>query len=151
METAMERGTRRIAGNILIFLPGLILAMSSVLKFTGVPGVVRQMAAMGFSGSRYTLIAVLELLSAALFLYPRTRSFGVLFMSAFFGGVICAHVQTGEVFKAIPPAMLLAFAWAGTWLQHPEMLWSFQKAVPAGGFGTGRPTLRANTQTTSLL
>ena len=111
----------RIAANILIFLPGFVLALSSIVKFAGVPGVVHQMAAMGFTGSRLILVATLELLSAGLFLYPKTRSVGILFFSAFFGGVICAHVQMGEVPKAVVPAMLLTFGWAGAWLQHPEM------------------------------
>lgn len=127
-----KRGLRRVAGNILIFLPGMALAASSALKFAGVPAVVHEMATMGFTGGRYTLVATLEFLSAALFLYPRTRSFGVLFLSAFFGGIICAHVQMGELAKAVPPAILLTLAWAGAWLRHPEMLWTLQKALPAG-------------------
>jgi hypothetical protein len=119
--TSRPRGWR-ITGNILIFLPGLALALSSIGKLVGVPGVVHQMAAMGFTGGRLVLVATLELLSAVLFLYPRTRSLGILLFSAFFGGVICAHVQMGEISKAVAPAMLLASGWAGTWLQHPEML-----------------------------
>lgn len=129
MEGAIAEGRgRRIAGTILIFLPGLALAVSSAVKFAGVPVVVHEMAALGFSGGRYALVAILEALSAALFLYPRTRSLGLLLFSAFFGGILCVHVQRGELPKAIPPALLLALAWAGTWLRHPEMLWSLRKA-----------------------
>lgn len=115
---------RSMVGNILIFLPGLGVAISSILKFVGVPAVAHQMVAMGFTGARYTLVATLEILSAILFLYPRTRSFGVLLFSAFLGGAICAHVQMGELPKAIGPALFLTLAWTGTWLRHPQMLWS---------------------------
>src|SRR5215470_6203914 len=114
---------RRIAGNILIFLPGLVVAMSSLVKFAGVPGVVHNMAADGFFGGKLTLVASLEILSAALFLFPRTRPFGVLVLSSFLGGAICTHVQMGEYGKGIGPSILLALAWVGIWLRHPQALW----------------------------
>ncbi len=109
-----------IVGNLLVFLPGLAVAMSSILKFAGVPGVAHQMAVMGFTGGRYMLVATLEILSAILFLYPGTRSFGLLLLSAFLGGAICSHVQIGEVSKGIGPAILLALAWTGSWLRHAK-------------------------------
>src|SRR5215470_19776248 len=115
---------RRIAGNILIFLPGLAVTMSSIVKFAGVPAVVHNMAADGFANGKLTLVASLEILSAALFLFPRTRSFGVLVLSSFLGGAICTHVQMGEYAKAIGPSILLTLAWIGTWLRHPQALWN---------------------------
>ena len=115
---------RRIAGSALILLPGLAVTMSAILKFAGVPSVVHTMAADGFSGSKLTLVAALEVVSASLFLFPRTRSFGVLVLSSFLGGAICTHVQTGEYPKAIGPVILLTLAWVGTWLRHPQALWS---------------------------
>lgn len=116
--------TRQIAGNMLIFLPGLAVTMSSIVKFAGVPGVVRSMAADGFAGGKLTLVGALEILSAALFMFPRTRSFGVLLLSSFLGGAICTHVQMGEYAKAIGPSILLGLSWIGTWLRHPQALWS---------------------------
>jgi len=124
--TNARRDNRTRLGLFLMFFPALALATSSILKFAHVPGVVRQMTAMGFIGGRYELVAILELLSAILYFYPRTRSFGLLFMSAFVGGAICTHVQMGEMPKGIPPAILLALAWIGTWLCHPEVFWSFR-------------------------
>ena len=124
----MDEGTptrvRRIAGNILIFLPGLVVTVSSIVKFTGVPGVVQNMAADGFSGGKLTLVATLEILSATLFLFPRTRTFGVLMLSSFLGGAISTHVQMGEYAKAIGPSILLTLSWIGTWLRHPQAFWN---------------------------
>lgn len=123
-DSVRDNRTRSSVGNALMFLTGLAVAVSSILKFAGVPAVAHQMAAMGFTGGRYTLVATLEILSAILFLYSRTRSFGLLLLSAFLGGAVCAHVQVGEVPKGIGPGVILALAWTGTWLRHPEMLWS---------------------------
>jgi hypothetical protein len=127
--TSGNSRVRSVIGTILIGLPGLALGVSAILKFAGVPGVVHQMAQSGFADGKLMLVAGLEILSSLFFLYPRTRSFGLLFLSSFLGGAICVHVQMGEFPKAIGPAMLLTFAWAGTWLRHPEMLWSFAKQI----------------------
>lgn len=116
---------RSIAGTILIFLPGIAVILSETVKFLHVPAVVQKMAEAGFSEGKLTLVASLGFTSALLFLYPRTRSIGVLLLSSFLGGAICLHVQRGEYANVFGPSILLALAWAGTWLRHPQMLWSF--------------------------
>src|SRR5262252_1955058 len=130
-EEAQTRA-RRIVGNILIVLPGLVMTVSSIVKFAGVPGVMQNMAADGFSGGKLTLVATLEIFSAALFLFPRTRSFGVLLLSSFLGGAICIHVQMGEYAKALGPSVLLTLSWTGTWLRHSLALWNPHRGHPAG-------------------
>jgi len=131
-------GVRQLAGNILMLLPGLALGISSILKFAGVPKVVHQMALAGFTDGKLTLVAILEILSAVLFLHPKTRSFGLLFISAFLGGAICTHVQMGEFPKAVWPAVFLVLAWIGTWLRHPVTLWSFRSTVATESFHADR-------------
>ena len=126
----IQSRTRRIAGSILIVLMGLLLASSAIVKFAHVPAVVTQMAALGFSGGKLMLVATLELFSAALFLYPRTRSVGLLVLSSFMGGVICTHVQFGEYAKALAPSFLLSLAWIGSWLRDPQVLWSLDVPHP---------------------
>jgi DoxX-like family len=121
---ATQSRTRRLAGNILVVLPGVIAAMSELMKLARVPRLVNYMAAAGFSGNKISLVAVLGLSSVLLFWYPRTRSIGVLLLSAFLGGAICLHVQRGEYGEALGPAMLLVLAWIGTVIRHPQVLWS---------------------------
>src|SRR5713226_1815622 len=94
--------TRRIAGNILISLGGLVLVGSSAAKFAQVPKMVSELGAMGFDGHKLTFIAVLEILSAVLFLVPLTRSIGLLLASAYMGGAIATHLQHNQPF--IQPA-----------------------------------------------
>lgn len=126
----MQNGrTRSRVGNVLVALPGVAVILSETLKFLHVPAVVQQMAAAGFSEGKLLLVATLGMASAILFLYPRTRSIGVLLLSSFLGGAICIHVQRGEYSTAVAPSTLLALAWIGTYLRHPEMLWSFEPAA----------------------
>lgn len=129
-------GVRSVAGNTLIFLPALGLAGSSLVKFAQVPGVVHKMTLLGFGGEKLTLVAALEIASALLFVFPKTRSLGLLLLTAFLGGAICAHVQVGQFTDAGGPAVFLTLAWTGTWLRHPEVLWSFREQSSAGNLST---------------
>jgi hypothetical protein len=139
---------RPLIGAVLVLVAGGLLAFSAAMKFAGVPGVVCQMAADGFAGNKLLFIATLEILSTSLFLWPRTRSIGLLLVSSYLGGAICTHVQLAEFPKAIPPAVILSLAWIGTTLRHPQVLWSFapdaskpnplvarQSAFASGHFG----------------
>jgi hypothetical protein len=116
-----EMTTTHRAGAVLIGLGGLVLLASATAKFARVPQITSQLGAFGFTGGKLTLIAVLEALSASLFLVRRTRSAGLLLVSAFLGGAIATHLQHGQ--SVLQPASVLALLWLGAWLRHPEMLW----------------------------
>ena len=111
----------RTAGNVLIFLGGLALIGSASAKFAQVPQVVSELNGFGFQG-KLMLIATGEALSALLLLVPPTRSIGVLLVSGLLGGAIATHMQHGQSY--VGPAGLLVLVWLGTWLRHPETLWS---------------------------
>jgi hypothetical protein len=128
---ARERSGLRTTGLVLILLCGLLLAASATVKFAGIPAVVQKMAAAGFGGPKLMFIGCLEMLSTALFLLPRTRSVGLLLVSAYVGGAICSHVQAGAYADAVLPSILLALAWTGTALRHPQMLWSLSDGLTA--------------------
>src|SRR5881396_1163459 len=117
-----NRSARQRAGTVLIALGGLVLLASAAAKFARVPQVAAELGAFGFRGDKLTLIAIAEVLSALLFLIPRTRSAGLLLVSAFLGGAIATHVQHDQ--SVLQPAAVLALLWLGAWLRHPETLWS---------------------------
>ena len=119
--------TRAIAGNVLMSVSGLGLVLTSATKFFGVPAVVHQMALEGITGEKLVIVATLELLTALLFLYPKTRSIGLMFLSAFLGGAISTHVRMGELPAAVPAGSFMTLAWLGTFLRYPEALWSFRQ------------------------
>ena len=118
MNNSSIGGARRAAGNILVFLVGLVLVGSASAKLAQVPMVVRQLGALGFAGNKLIIIAALEILSALLFVFPRTRTIGLLMFSAYMGGAISAHMGHNE--PVYQPAFVLILAWLGAWLRHPE-------------------------------
>jgi hypothetical protein len=120
---------RRIGGNTLIVLGGLVLIASAMAKLAQVPQVVAQLNGSGFAG-RIGLLAAVELTTAVLFLVPATRSAGLLLVSSFMGGVIATHMQHGESY--LMPSVLLGLFWIGAWPRHPEIAWSLKHPVAAG-------------------
>jgi len=106
---------RNIVSNILIFLPSIALLASSITKFAHIPAIVAQMTALGFSGPRLMVVAVLEFMSSVVFLVPKTRPLGLLLLSAYLGGAIAAQLGGGQPW--VPPAVLLALIWIGIWLK----------------------------------
>jgi hypothetical protein len=118
---------RQIAGQILIYIAGVGLLAAAVTKFAHLSPVVAQLTNAGFGGEKITLVASLELLSALLFLFPITRSIGLLFASAFLGGAIATHVQAGEYAGALAPSLFMSVCWVGAWLRYPEVLWSVNR------------------------
>src|SRR5262249_55252720 len=119
---------RRLTGMILMGLGSIMLIGSAGAKFAHVPKVVNEMSALGFDGGRLTAIAITEIVSALLFVIPVTRSLGLLLISAYLGGAIATHVQHGQLF--VQPAIVLTIIWAGAWLRHPMVLWSFNRTSP---------------------
>ena len=130
-ENSLISRKRRITGKVLIALGGLMLIGSAGTKFAHVPAVVTQLGAMGFYGNRLMFVAVLEVVSALLFLVPVTRSAGLLLVSSFLGGAIATHLQHGQ--PIIQPSFVLILIWLGAWLRHPELLRSLASAMPETG------------------
>jgi hypothetical protein len=122
--------SRLLAGTILITLSSVLLIGSSMAKFAHVNKVVTDLGQFGFTNSKFTLIAILELLGALTFLVRSTRSFGLLFLSAYMGGAIATHIQHDTPF--IQPAVILTVIWLGAALRHPEVFWSLNAASSSG-------------------
>lgn len=110
---------------------GYGLVISSMVKFIHPSKAVAYMASMGFEGGTFFVVAVLELISAILFLVPATRRVGLLLVSSYMGGAIAAHLAVHRFFTGGPflvymakhpyvgamvPGAVLVAGWAGTWL-----------------------------------
>ncbi len=76
-----------------------------------------QMEAMKLGDWRI-IIALGEIISALLFLFPRTTKYGALLLSSYMGGAIIIHM-TAAMSIAMPSAVLV-LVWAVLYLRHPE-------------------------------
>ncbi len=117
---------RKITAWILVGLMSALVIMSAAMKLMA--GADAEIAInfvkWGLEG-KLTLIGAGELISAILFLIPRTSSIGVLLLSAHFGGAIATHMEHGETY--FPIAIILLLIWVANYLRNPEMLASIKK------------------------
>ena len=65
------------------------------------------------------IIAIGEITSALLYLFPRTNKFGALLLSSYMGGAIILHM-TGSL-SIIMPSVVLVLVWAGAFVRNPEL------------------------------
>ena len=122
--TSQSKG-RRIAAWILTILISLLFIVSAIFKFIGPPEVIQATEKWGLQ-NHLTLIGAGEMVSALLFLIPRTHSLGVLLLSAYMGGAIVTHMQNAEPYYV--QSVMLVVIWIVGYLRHPELLQSFRAA-----------------------
>ncbi len=77
-----------------------------------------QMEAMKL-GDWATIIAIGEIVSALLFLIPKTSKYGTLLLSSYMGGAIILHM-TGAT-SIVMPAVILILVWVVAFLRDPKM------------------------------
>jgi len=119
---------RSLAAWILTGLLSLLFILTAAGKLFRAEQVVEMFAKFGL-GEYILLIGAGELVSALLFLIPRTNSLGLLLLSAFVSGAIVTHMQHGEAFVA--QSLILVLIWVAGYLRHPEVPLSFRAGAAA--------------------
>jgi len=66
------------------------------------------------------IIAIGEIVSALLFLIPRTNKIGLLLLSSYMGGAIIIHMTEGM--SIMIPSVVLILVWITGFLRNPELL-----------------------------
>jgi len=123
----MNRG-RQIAGWVLTGLLAALFIASAVGKLMRANQVVEMFEKWGL-GNEVLLIGAGELVSALLFVIPRTHSLGVLLLSGYMGGAIVTHMQHGESY--VGQSIILLLIWIAGYLRYPQLLQSFRGAPSA--------------------
>jgi uncharacterized membrane protein YphA (DoxX/SURF4 family) len=119
----MSSKTTRIIGLVLMILPSLMLVMSGVMKLSGAPQIVEGLTKVGLS-PYIKLFGVIELISVALFLYPKTFKIGFLLICCYLGGALSIELSTAQ-----PPtaAIFLTISWIGVYLRDRSVFVSQAK------------------------
>lgn len=129
----MSEKTKKIIGWVLSGLLGAALIMSAVGKFMG--AATPMMEHFGFTSSETTLIAVGEIISAILFLIPKTQSLGTLLLSSYMGGAIASHMSAAvgseelggeDVQSYVSASVFLILIWVASIIRNPATLSSFK-------------------------
>ncbi len=122
----MNDKTRKIVGWVMSGAVAAMLIMSAIMKLKGAPEAMDMLTGWGFTESEITMIGIGELISAILFLIPKTSSLGTLLLSAYFGGAIASHMQATPPNESyIIPAVLLIVVWIAALIRNRSMFSSF--------------------------
>ena len=116
MATSEISKTRKIAGWIIAVLLLGLFAFSASGKLFLHPEQMDQL----HLGSWRILIALGEITSALLFLFPRTNIYGTLLLSSYMGGAIIIHMTGGLPITL--PTVVLIIIWIGGFLRNPELI-----------------------------
>jgi hypothetical protein len=106
--------TRKIAAWVIAGLLTALYLNSAIGKLFLHP---EQMGQMNLADWRI-IIALGEIVSAFLYLFPKTNKFGTLLLSSFMGGAIILHMTSGMSLAL--PVIVLLFVWVGSYLRNPD-------------------------------
>jgi len=107
-------------GRILSALPVLAMGFSAAMKFLKPPAVVEGFAQFGYQESVITILGVVEVLCALIYLIPRTSFIGAILVTGYLGGATATHVRIGDP-SFIGPVLLGVFAWGGLFLRDERI------------------------------
>ena len=99
---------------IATWIPALLIALSGVLKLSGNPKIIEAMAALGVA-QYVRLLGVMELVFAALFVFPPTMKLGFVLASCYFAGAIATELSHDAL--KINPFLPIVLLWIGAFIR----------------------------------
>jgi hypothetical protein len=114
MSTTEISKTRKIAAWIISGLLVALFLFSASMKFLQPENFDPKMLDWRI------IIAIGEIVSALLFLFPKTNIYGTLLLSSYMGGAIIVHMMMGTSIAI--PSVVLILVWIVGFLRNPELL-----------------------------
>lgn len=105
--------TKRAVVKVATWIPALMIAASGIAKLSGAQAVVEGLTAMGV-GRYVPLLGVMEIVFAALFVWPTTMKLGFILSSCYFAGAIATELSHDAL--KLNPFIPLVLLWVGAWL-----------------------------------
>ncbi len=90
----MKPQTRKIINMIATAAPVALIALSAGMKFSGAEKIKQGFAYMGV-GSYITVLGMMELTFAILFIFPKTMRLGFILLSCYFAGALATEISHG--------------------------------------------------------
>jgi hypothetical protein len=118
----ISRRQRLWTARILGALGVLLLLVDSVIKVLRLPEAVEGTVSLGYPASAVLPIGLIELVSLALYVYPRTSRAGAVLLTGFLGGAIATHVRLGSPLfsHTLFPLYIAALLWGAILLREPR-------------------------------
>lgn len=110
-------------GRVMSTLFALFMLMDSSIKLVPLRPVVETLTRMELPVSMARPIGTIELVSLALYLWPRTAVLGAVLYTGTFGGAIASHWRLGDPLfsHTLFGVYLGALMWGGLWLRDERL------------------------------
>jgi hypothetical protein len=115
----MSNKTRNIIGWVLGAIVAVLFIGSGVFKLSGASATIEMTKDVGGTAN-LTILGILELFIATLFLVPRTGVAGALLMIAYMGGAMAVLFVSGK--SIVPLIVIEILIWVTASLRFPELV-----------------------------
>lgn len=121
-ETPASRPSRAAfwIGWIISVLPVFAMVMSAFMKLSHGPAVVDGFKKFGYPEHLLTILGIVELSCAILYLIPPTAALGAILITGYLGGAVATHARLSDP-HFILPFVLGVLAWLGLFLRDPRV------------------------------
>lgn len=100
------RGVAFWIGWVLSVLLAALMSLGGIMDVTRNSQAIEGMQRMGYPESAVVPLGWVTLLSAVLYLIPRTAMFGMAMVTAYFGGAVASHLRMSE-FNMMPGGVIV--------------------------------------------
>lgn len=119
IQTTMKPKTKRKVNDLTIAFVVLLLAGSSLSKFLHVEMVTEKLNRVGV-GKFMIVLGIIELILAALYIFPKTMKLSFILLSCYFSGAIATEISHSGNF--IVPFFFLVFIWIASFIRERSIL-----------------------------
>jgi len=111
------------AGRVLSALGALFLLFDGIIHILKITPVVEAFAQLGYPLGSARALGVIEIISVALYLLPRTSVLGAILLTGYLGGAIATQVRVGAplLSTTLFPIYVALFVWGGLYLRDDRV------------------------------
>jgi DoxX-like family len=109
-----------LAGRIINGLVVVFLAFDGVVKLLALPVAVDATVRLGYPASVVVPLGIVELLSLAVYVIPRTSALGAVLLTGYLGGATASQVRVGDPWFLFPVFVGL-LVWASWFMRAPGL------------------------------
>ena len=115
---AISKG-RLWAGIIISALPSILFVVTGLFPFIDPAKAAEGTAHMGYPVHLGTVISILEIGCAIIYMVPQTSVLGAILLTGYLGGATASHIRIGE--PPVMPLVVAALVWLGIYLREPRL------------------------------
>jgi hypothetical protein len=109
-------------GRVLTAAISALFVMGASMSILRVPEAVEGTVKMGYPAAVMVPLGIVQLITLALYLYPRTSILGAIVWTGYFGGAVATHVRLGDpASQILMPIITAAVVWLALWLRDARL------------------------------